>query len=118
MDEAFKRLAQEYPWRRDGLSLTERRLLAGAPGTKYELFERAWHKEVRPFLGDAFAFAALDRLAPLLRRDGDVLHLNAAGERVLGGEAEHVTERWIGGVHMTPQTPWRWDDSLETIQGS
>ena len=116
MDEAFKRLAQEYPWRRDGLSLTERRLLAGAPGTKYELFERAWRKEARPFLGDTFAFAALDRLAPLVHRDGDVLHLNPAGERVLAGEAEHVTERWIGGVHITSQTPWRWDDALETIQ--
>jgi hypothetical protein len=116
MDEAFRRLAQEYPWRRDGLSLTERRLLAGTPGTKYELFRRAWRKEARPFLGDTFAFAALDRLAPLLHRDGDVMHLNAAGERVLTGEAEHVTERWIGGVHITPQTPWRWDDALETIQ--
>ena len=30
MDEAFIRLAQEYPWRRDGLSLTERRLLVAA----------------------------------------------------------------------------------------
>jgi hypothetical protein len=116
MAEAFKRLAQEYPWRRDGLSLTERRLLAGAPGTRYELFERAWRKEARPFLGDTFAFATLDRLAPLLRRDGDVLHLNATGERVLAGEAEHVTERWIGGVHITPETPWRWDESLETMQ--
>jgi hypothetical protein len=116
MAEAFKRLAQEYPWRRDGLSLTERRLLAGTPGTGHELFARAWRKEPRPFLGDTFAFAALDRLAPLLRREGEVLHLNAAGERVLAGEAEHVTERWIGGVHITPQAPWRWDDGLETIQ--
>ena len=56
MGEAFNRLAQEYPWRRDGLSLSERRLLAGAPGTKYELFERAWRKEARPFMGDTFAF--------------------------------------------------------------
>ena len=115
MAEAFKRLAQEYPWRRDGLSLTERRLLAGAPGTKHELFVRAWRKEARPFLGDTLAFAALDRLAPLLHREGEVLHLNAAGERVLAGEAEHVTGRWIGGVQITPQIPWRWDDALETL---
>jgi hypothetical protein len=116
MAEAFKRLAQEYPWRRDGLSLTERRLLAGTPGTKHELFKRAWRNEARPFLGDSLAFAALDRLAPLLRHDGDELHLNAAGERVLAGEAQYVTERWIGGVHITPETPWRWDDARETIQ--
>ena len=116
MAEAFKRLAQEYPWRRDGLSLSERRLLAGTPGTKLELFERMWRKEQRPFMGDTFAFARLDRLAPLLTHEGDVLHLNDAGERVLAGEAEFVTERWIGGVHVTPETPWRWDDGTETLQ--
>jgi hypothetical protein len=116
MAEAFTRLAQEYPWRRDGLGLTERRLLASTPGTRFELFRRAWQKEPRPFLGDTLAFAALDRLAPLLRREGDVLHLSAAGERVLAGEAEHVSERWIGGVRITPDTPWRWDDALETIR--
>ena len=83
MGEAFKRLAQEYPWRRDGLSLSERRLLAGTPGTKYELFGRAWRKETRPFMGDTFAFAALDRLAPLLDDDEGVLRLSERGERVL-----------------------------------
>ena len=88
MAEAFTRLAQEYPWRRDGLSLSERRLLASAPGTKHELFERAWRKEARPFMGDTFAFAALDRLAPLLRREGDALQPQRGGERVLAGEAD------------------------------
>jgi hypothetical protein len=115
MDEAFRRLAQEYPWRRDGLSLTERRLLAAAPGTRVELFVRGAAKEARRFLGDTFAFAALDRLAPLLRAEGDVLHVSDAGERVLAGEREFITERWIGGVHVTPETPWRWDDAREGI---
>ena len=115
MGEAFKRLAQEYPWRRDGLSLSERRLLAGTPGTKYELFARAWRKEARPFMGDTFAFAALERLAPLLDDDEGVLRLNEHGEQVLGGEEEFVTERWIGGVHVTSETPWRWDDAREAI---
>src|SRR3712207_7271963 len=45
MGEAFVRLAQEHPWRRDGLSLTERRLLAATPGTKEELFMRGAAKE-------------------------------------------------------------------------
>ncbi len=115
MGEAFTRLAQEYPWRRDGLSLTERRLLAATPGTKEELFLRAAAKEARPFLGDTWAFAALDRLAPLLRREDDMLYLSAAGERVLAGEEEFVTERWIGGVRITRDTPWRWDDAREGI---
>ena len=70
MGEAFTRLAQEYPWRRDGLSLTERRLLAAAPGTKEELFVRGAAKEARPFLGDTFAFDATRpaRAAAAVRR--------------------------------------------------
>jgi hypothetical protein len=67
-----------------------------------------WRNEARPFLGDRFAFAAPDRLASLAHRDSDALHLDAAAERVLTSEAEHVTERWIGGVHITPPAPWRW----------
>lgn len=30
LDEAFDRLCREYPWTRDGLSLTQRRILAAA----------------------------------------------------------------------------------------
>jgi hypothetical protein len=115
MGEAFHRLAQEYPWRRDGLSLSERRLLASTPGTKHEVFARAWRKEARPFMGDTFAFATLERLAPLLDDDGGTLRLNDRGEAVLAGEEQFVTERWIGGVHVTPETPWRWDDAREGI---
>lgn len=76
LGEAFDRLGREYPWVRDGLSLTERRLLAavdaGAPdaGTA---FVRAGAREARPFLGDVWAFATLHRLAvsrvPLLEVD-------------------------------------------------
>lgn len=120
MHEAFIRLAQEYPWRRDGLSLSERRLLAGAPGTRAELFERAWRKEARPFMGDTFAFQRLDRLAPLLQRDGDVLRCSAAGERILAGDGDLVREfgvdRWIGGVHLTGrEVAWRWDEGTERL---
>ena len=62
--EAFVRLAQDHPWTRDGLSLSERRLLAAVPGTKRELFERASRKEARRFMGDLFAFAMVDRMVP------------------------------------------------------
>jgi hypothetical protein len=113
MQEALTRLAQEYPWTRDGLSLTERRLLAGAPGTREQLFVRAWRKEARPFMGDTFAFRALERLAPLLSDDD-------ARERVLAGTLDFVREygidRWIGGVHLYGhEVPWRWDDARETL---
>ena len=64
--EAFDRLSREYPSTRDGLSLTERRLLAAvADGaqTDGDAFVRAAAREARPFLGDTWAFDRLTRLA-------------------------------------------------------
>ena len=63
LGEAFDRLGREYPSTRDGLSLTERRLLAAVHDgarTPAEAFVRGAARETRPFLGDTWAF---DRLA-------------------------------------------------------
>jgi Domain of unknown function (DUF1835) len=138
LPEAFDRLGREYPWTRDGLSLTERRLLAAVAagaGTAAEAFARAAAREVRPFLGDAWAFAAIERMAgarqPLLEveaagaveRDARV-HLTDLGALVLrGGEHDHVEingiDRWIGGVHLVGRdVPWRWDDGVEAVVGA
>jgi hypothetical protein len=126
LPEAFDRLGREYPSTRDGLSLTERRLLAAvAEGatSPVEAFTRAAAREARPFLGDTWAFEALDRLArgdaPLLA-GGAPLRLTDAGERVLRGEADHVAlngvDRWVGGVHLLGrEVRWRWDDGVEAI---
>jgi hypothetical protein len=137
LGEAFDRLSREYPATRDGLSLTERRVLAavadGAPdaGTA---FVRAAARETRPFLGDTTCFRRMDQLArgphPLLRLDPPArpveritgLHLTSAGARVLAGQGDQVTlngiDRWIGGVHLRGRhVPWRWDDGTETIVG-
>ena len=86
-----------------------------ARARKYELFERAWRKEARPFMGDTFAFAALDRLAPLLDDDDGVLRSTSAASASSPASEQFVTERWIGGVHVTADTPWRWDDAREAI---
>jgi hypothetical protein len=135
LGEAFDRLSREYPATRDGLSLTERRVLAavadGAPdaGTA---FVRAQARETRPYLGDTTCFAQMDRMAdgphPLLRLDppgrpvrrATGVHLTGAGERVLAGQADQLAlngiDRWIGGVHLQGHhIPWRWDDGTETI---
>ena len=67
--EAFDRLSREYPSTRDGLSLTERRILAavaaGAP-TAAAAFVRVGARETRPFLGDTWCFDAMTRLARAL----------------------------------------------------
>src|SRR5829696_179113 len=137
LGEAFDRLGREYPSTRDGLSLTERRLLAAAaaePGaTAAAAFTRMGEREPRPFLGDGFGFGILARLAgarvPLVEADpsGGVaaatrVRVTEAGRRVLAGEADHVAlngiDRWVGGVHLYGEAaPWRWDEGTETVAG-
>ena len=135
LGEAFDRLCREYPSTRDGLSLTERRLLAAVAGGAADAgtaFVRAAGRETRPFLGDTWAFAMLDRLAagavPLLTADPagrpverrTRLRLTAAGAQVLAGEADHVAlngvDRWIGGVHLAGTgARWHWDEGTESL---
>jgi hypothetical protein len=135
LGEAFDRLGREYPSTRDGLSLTERRILA-ATGDGAEagvVFARLGEREARPYLGDLFCFRIVARLAgarvPLLELDpagevaaGTRLALTAAGRRVLAGQADHVAlnglDRWVGGVHLRdPEAVWRWDEGTESITG-
>jgi len=135
LGEAFDRLSREYPATRDGLSLTERRVLAavadGAPDAG-AAFVRAQSRETRPYLGDSTCFRRMDQMTagphPLLRLDQPGrpverttgVRLTDAGTRVLGGEADQIAlngiDRWIGGVHLHGHhVPWRWDDGTETI---
>jgi hypothetical protein len=136
LGEAFARLAQEYPWRSDGLSLTQRRILAAVAGEPLDLrdiFRRLWRKESRPYLGDWSCFSTIRDLAlaphPLLRYEGrgpddppevGRVALTRTGRRVLEEGLDHVTlngpDRWIGGVHLHPGGPdWRYDERLETL---
>jgi hypothetical protein len=137
LGEGFDRLRREYPSTRDGLSLTERRILAATaegPGqpTAGTVFARLGERERRPFLGDLFCFRIVARLArarvPLLAADppgdevagGTRLRLTAAGRRVLGGEADHVAlngiDRWVGGVHLHGrEARWRFDEGTESV---
>jgi hypothetical protein len=138
LGEAFDRLSREYPSTRDGLSLTERRLLASAAEPPAGVgagaaFGRVGGREARPFLGDLWFYGTAARLAaapvPLLAADppGPVtaatrLRLTDAGRRVLAGEADHVAlngiDRWIGGVHLHGAAArWRFDKGTESITG-
>jgi hypothetical protein len=135
LGEAFDRLSREYPSTRDGLSLAERRVLAAVADGAADAgaaFVRAAARETRPYLGDTWCFAMMDRMArarvPLLHAEasdrpvepGTGLRLTDTGARVLAGDADHVTlngiDRWIGGVHLHGRNPrWRWDDGTETL---
>jgi plasmid stabilization system protein ParE len=130
--EAFDRLGREYPSTRDGLSLTERRILAAVAAgaeTREQAFMRAAAREIRPFLGDTWCFDAIHRLVrapvPLLEDGaGGPLRLTTTGRSVLDGEQDHVAlngiDRWIGGVHLQGRdVAWRWHEGEEaiTVQG-
>jgi hypothetical protein len=59
-------------------------------------------------MGDTIFFGLLGRMAPLVGAGGE-LRLTELGARVLSGEADFVTTRWIGGVEIRPSSPaWRW----------
>ena len=130
--EAFDRLSREYPSTRDGLSLTERRLLAAVAdgaATAGDAFVRFGAREARPFLGDDWAFDRMSRLAtapaPLLEAaapvgHGTLVRLTETGREVLAGTQDHLAlngiDRWIGGVHLTgADVPWRWDEGTESL---
>jgi hypothetical protein len=42
------------------------------------------------------------------------------GDRVLAGAADAIRlrgiDRWRGGVHLTPDRPWRWDAPARRLQ--
>lgn len=120
---ALRRLLEEYPGARDGLSRTERQALAavaeaGRAGPA-RLYAAVQAREERVFMGDSTFWTRLRGLArgrhPLLRTagEGEELELTPWGERVLRGEADRVAlegiDRWIGGVHLDGPPPvWRW----------
>ena len=141
---ALRRLLEELPAPKDGLSGTERRALqaivAGAV-TPPSAFRAAQDLEAAPFLGDTWFYRTLTGLGRGEKRlietpDGGQLpaapplsdarayatmslRLTPAGEQVLRQEADRVqllgVDRWIGGTHITPGTAWRWDPAAQQL---
>jgi hypothetical protein len=134
---ALARFLQEYPWTRDGLSRTERRLLELADGdgiTLSKAFPRMHDGEKVYYVTDLSMAAlaeSLSRAVPSLLtldlssvEEGRVLQgrvaLTDAGRLVLSGELDRVTscgiDRWLGGVHLQSGVMiWRWDDARQRV---
>jgi hypothetical protein len=129
--EALTRLLQELPWTSDGLSRTERSLLAplgSGPASPADLFRAHMVAEERPFLGDVWAIERLKALAaggrPLVGiRDGSSYALTDDGSAVLAGAVDAVelrgVDRWLGGTHLrSPGSIWRWGpDAARVVAG-
>lgn len=117
---ALRRLCEEYPWTRDGLSRSQRQVLYAVvqgPAPAEELFTRTQAREEASFLGKRAFNAILAELShgpAALIESRESIVLTALGRRVLAGDAdwldEHPVDRWIGGVHLQPSSCTRWDD--------
>lgn len=129
-----------FPSPRDGLGRIERlalQLVEAGYADFGGLFEAFGEREPGYGLGDVQFRRVFERLKganePLLAREdsGDAsgarYRLTPAGERVLGGEADHIAlngiDLWLGGVHLRDGASlWRWDPEasrlLQTGQGA
>jgi hypothetical protein len=138
---ALRRLLQEYPSVRDGLSRSERQALRAFTDGQRTLRDAypAAHHDVEDaiWLGDRGFASIVDALAggatPLLAYeddgadtgDGDALMdrraaITEAGREVLAGLMDAVwmngVDRWIGGVCLLGRDiRWRWDDEVARI---
>jgi hypothetical protein len=126
---ALARWLQEYPSVENGLSRTERSVLAAVEDghdTLETCFAATQALEDREFLGDGSYLTIARKLAdvqkPLMTLTsmggGGLLRwrvaLTRVGRDVMAGEADYVhangLDRWVGGVYLSGFGPsWRWN---------
>jgi hypothetical protein len=118
---ALRRFLEEYPWTRDGLSRTERRLMTLAAEGRADwpaMLSRMHEGEDAFYVSDTALVElehSLTTSSPsLLVETNGSLSLTLAGRDVLDGRADRVAlcgiDRWFGGVHLQGHAvPWRWD---------
>jgi hypothetical protein len=133
---ALTRFLEEYPWITDGLSRSERRLLAIASSGQVDLwtaFLRMHEGETAYFITDGSFLALLQECSrcspPLISvttsLDTDRIPAGSAtitehGRAVLNGDRDRVAtygiDRWFGGVHLTAnRNNWRWNDAEQQM---
>lgn len=132
---AITRFLEDYPWTRDGLSRTERRLLSLAShgpialsaafprmtgdGDAYHVTDRALIDLADGLAGASPALVTLSASASPGPLDRHVA-LTDAGRDVLAGRANRIAlcgmDRWYGGVHVAGRARvWRWDDRAQRV---
>jgi hypothetical protein len=131
------RLLEEYPNCKNGLSRTAQQALRiVTQGEKHPVavLKRYQESEERKFMGDLSFWAILGDLLsstpPLLKssdskkviipaRPDQELTITTEGTEVLSGERNWHSfvklDRWIGGVHLTPNHSWCWDSEARSI---
>ncbi len=137
LEGAVLRQLQEYPDCDSGLSLTAQRalnILAQGERPPGRLFGDTIQLEERKFMGDSSFWVILQELLdsdpPLLElpeglqltlpiSPAQKLSLTREGEAVLAGRRnwldQTAIDRWIGGVHLTPDTLWCWNPQASEL---
>jgi hypothetical protein len=131
LEGALRRLLEEYPSCKNGLSRTAQtalEIIAQGESRPGRIFGAYQQSEERRFMGDTSFWAILHQLLdsqpPLLTLPpgkeltlptsaDQALTLTSAGRAVMNEDKSwlniHRIDRWIGGVHLTPETIWCWD---------
>jgi hypothetical protein len=142
---ALRRHLQQFPWVGSGLSRSQAQALSAVSGGAIRVRDAFWAAnfpvEDAIFMGDSSWWGHVRPLIeaprPLLGVHGPrpsawgdpawwhdevtapTLSLTADGEAVLNGAADHIAlngiDRWLGGVHVTTASPWRWDDARKSL---
>jgi hypothetical protein len=143
---ALRRHLEQFPSTANGLSCSEEQALEAidsGSSTVAEAFVAHQEREEPLFLSDA-VFASYmkdlgeknlgDAREPLVLLEeggaiGDPLQegswdrqivLTEKGREVLRGDEDRVRlvgiERWLGGVQLDGETPWRWDRATQTLK--
>jgi hypothetical protein len=128
---SLRRHLEEFPWTRDGLSRTERRIMQLARPGSIDIrraFQLIHDDESAFYIGDSSFWqivTELESATPALvsvaateagpgRLPSGTIALTDAGRSILGGHADRISQcgidRWLGGVHLADSQPkWRWD---------
>lgn len=144
MAAALRRLFEEFPHVESGVTGIQAAVLnelRKGSETAAALFTFSAQREERIFVGDASFATYLQEISnvefPLIlftdgepvvapvagEPAGDFWHRKIAitemGEKVMSGRADHIRlngiDRWIGGVHLTQGSVWRWDPAQRVL---
>ena len=142
---ALRRHLQQFPWVGTGLSRSQAQALAAVSGGAVRvrdafwaanfpvedaifMGDSSWWDHVRPLIAAPRPLLEVRGLKPAAWNDpawwhddpaAPTLALTADGEAVLKGTADHIAlngiDRWLGGVHVTAASPWRWDEARQSF---
>lgn len=137
LGEALLRHCRELPWTRDGLSLTQRLILAlvaeraRPAGRVFQAL--TLEREPLPWMTDLIVHDVLRNMrrveTPVLtgtfegedrRWPSEVLTITARGRAVLAGDVDWLSlappPRWVGGVLIPSSAPcWRWNEDSSSV---